>query len=58
MNEYVRRLKKVFGVSTMQARALVEAGFDMPRKIKAASDQELLDVRTIGEAALAQLRRY
>lgn len=35
---------------------LVVAGFDSPRKIKAASDSELKAVRGIGAASVAALR--
>jgi len=35
---------------------LVSAGFDSPRKIKAASDAELKAIRGIGAASVALLR--
>ena len=36
--------------------ALVEAGYDTPRRIKAATDEQLLAVPGIGPAKLAALR--
>ena len=36
--------------------ALVEAGFDTPRRIKAASDEQLLAIPGIGQGKLAALR--
>jgi hypothetical protein len=37
--------------------ALVEAGYDTPRKIKAATDEQLLAVPGIGAGKLAALRQ-
>jgi len=44
------------GVPEQVAEALVKAGFDTPRKIKAASDKDLEAIKGIGPATVAGLR--
>ena len=55
MNPMVRKLV-VLGLEENDAEALVKAGLDTPRKIKAATDKEIEAVPTIGKAKRAELR--
>jgi ERCC4-type nuclease len=55
MNPIVHRLV-VLGLEEKDAEALVKAGLDTPRKIKAASDKEIEAVPGIGKAKRAELR--
>jgi len=45
------------GVAPETAEALVNAGFDTPRKIKAATNKDLEAVKGIGAATVAGLRQ-
>lgn len=47
-------MKKVGNVAI--AEALVEAGFDSPKKIKAANNGDLMKVKGVGQATLNALR--
>ena len=49
-----RRIKGC--IARVLIEQLVSAGFDSPRKIKAASDAELKAVRGIGAASVVSLR--
>lgn len=51
------KLVRVYKLSARQAYYLVEAGYDRPSKIVAASDAQLLEVQGIGPAAVLLLRR-
>jgi hypothetical protein len=58
MDARVAKLKlKLRGdLSVEDVQALVEAGYGTPRKIKAATDDELTRVRGIGRGKLDKLR--
>ena len=43
-------------VSAEDVQALVDAGYDTPRKIKAATDNELKQVKGIGQGKLDRIR--
>ena len=55
MDQRTRKLGHVLQ-DTDIAAALVEAGFDTPAKIKAATDSALRKVRGIGAAKLVAIR--
>ena len=55
MNPMVRKLV-VLGLAEKDAEALIKAGLDTPRKIKAASDKAIEAVPGIGKAKRAELR--
>ena len=55
MNPMVRKLV-VLGLEEKDAAALVKAGLNTPRRIKAATDKEIEAVPTIGKAKRAELR--
>ena len=52
------RIKKlcILGVDQQHAIKLVHARLDTPARIKSATDQEILALPGIGEAALAKIR--
>ena len=58
MDARVAKLKvKLRGaVSVEDAQALVKAGLDSPRKIKAATDEQLEQVKGIGPSKLSKIR--
>jgi len=55
MDPMVHRLV-VLGLTENDASALVKAGLDTPRKIKAATDKAIEAVPGIGKAKRAELR--
>ena len=56
MDARVQKLQIKLG-DTELAQALVRAGLDTPRKIKAATDKELLAVPGVGQTRRAELRK-
>jgi len=56
MDARVQKLAIKLG-DTELAQALVRAGLDTPRKIKRATDKELLAVPGVGQARRAELRK-
>jgi len=54
-NRHVAKMIKKVG-DVKIAEALVEAGFDTPRKIKAANNGDLMAIPGIGQATVNALR--
>lgn len=56
-NPNVEKLVKLMGNDQRKVvEALVQAGFDTPRKIRGATDQELSAIPTVGGATVTHLR--
>ena len=55
MDARVQKLQRL-GLEQADAAALVQAGFDTPAKIKAATDKKLEAVPGVGKAKRAKLR--
>ena len=55
MDQRVQKLGRILRDNST-AQALVESGFDTPRKIKKATDSALRKVRGVGAATLASIR--
>ena len=56
MDAIAARLRRKYGITGIQARALVAAGYMYPRQIINATLEELEAVRTIGSATAAKLK--
>jgi len=51
------KLKLRGAVSVEDVQALVDAGLDMPHKIRAATDKELESVKGIGKSKVTAIRK-
>ena len=57
MSGRAEKLVVKFGITQTQGEALVVAGYKTARLCRAASDAALLAVQTIGERAVAKIRK-
>jgi hypothetical protein len=54
MDKLIRKLRHYVGDA---AEALVAVGLDTPRKIKAATDEQVKAAKGVGDATLAEIRK-